>query len=221
MTREKYNFLASIDIDAQQCFTPLCPDELPVEGGDEISDELNNQAEYAKFRIGSKDAHSRDAKWVAPVKERIFTAIEPDSDYKSINTDVYWPMHAEPGTKGFELIPGLPRPSEYDFFVWKGIELDMHPYGACYHDLAGKLSTGLIEFLKSHQITHIVAGGLSLDYCVKITVLQLAKAGFQVIVNLGATRGFAKETTVIAMQEMQKKGVVFIHNSQELEEVLG
>ena len=28
------NEIAAFDIDAQQTFTPLCPDELPVAGGD-------------------------------------------------------------------------------------------------------------------------------------------------------------------------------------------
>ena len=30
------NEIAAFDIDAQQTFTPLCPDELPVDGGDMI-----------------------------------------------------------------------------------------------------------------------------------------------------------------------------------------
>ena len=49
---------ASFDVDAQNSFTPLCPDELPVAGGDQIAAELNRQAGFAALRIGSKDAHS-------------------------------------------------------------------------------------------------------------------------------------------------------------------
>ena len=34
-------YLASFDIDAQNTFTPICPNELPVVEGDQIADELN------------------------------------------------------------------------------------------------------------------------------------------------------------------------------------
>ena len=36
--------IASFDIDAQNTFTPVCPDELPVAEGDTIAPELNAQA---------------------------------------------------------------------------------------------------------------------------------------------------------------------------------
>lgn len=37
------NCSARFDVDLQCGFTPLCPNELPVCGGDEIVDELNGQ----------------------------------------------------------------------------------------------------------------------------------------------------------------------------------
>ena len=55
--------IASFDVDAQKGFTPLCPDELPVPGGDEIAAHLNLLARRATLRIGSKDAHSPSAPW--------------------------------------------------------------------------------------------------------------------------------------------------------------
>ncbi len=210
-----YKFLASIDIDSQQCFTPLCPDELPVPDGHNIAQELNNQAKFAALRIGSKDAHSKDAPWVTTAKDLINTPLKA-GDLLSNNIDVYWPKHAVPGTKGFELIPGLPRPSEYDFFIWKGVELDMHPYGVCYHDLSCRMTTGLIEYLRHNGVTHLVTGGLSLEFCVKTSVIQLLDAGFKVIVNLGATRGIYDNLVVQAKKEMLAKGAVFINSHLEL-----
>ena len=58
-------FIASFDIDAQKTFTPLCPNELPVAGGDEIVPELNAQAELACLRLASRDAHPACALWLA------------------------------------------------------------------------------------------------------------------------------------------------------------
>lgn len=127
-----------------------------------------------------------------------------------------WPVHAVPGTKGFEFLEGLPAPSHYDYFVWKGVEPDMHPYGACYHDLGDTLSTGVIEFLGQHDVKTVLVGGLALDYCVKVTALQLQAADFQVIVNLTATRGLTAESSTLAIENMQRMGIHVIASIEEL-----
>jgi nicotinamidase/pyrazinamidase len=201
---------ASIDVDAQKAFSPLCPDELPVPDAEQIVPELNRQAQFARLRIGSKDAHSPQAIWVTNSQTPILTPLIGE------NVDCYWPLHAVPGTPGFELLPGLPQPKQYDFFVWKGIELDMHPYGACYHDHANRLSTGLIEYLRQEQIDTVIVGGLALDYCVKTTAMQLVQAGFNVLVNLAATRGIDKQSSYTAIEELKNNGVEFINSAAEL-----
>ena len=202
---------ASFDIDAQKTFTPLCAKELPVPNGHTISEELNRQAKFVKFRLGSKDAHPSSAIWIAETEADVMTKIEGD------NVDVRWPVHAVPGTKGFELLDTLPHPTDYDYFVWKGIEPDMHPYGACYHDHMERLSTGAIEFLKLNRVDMVIVGGLAFDYCVKKTALQLLKAGFKVIINLAATRSLTNKTEMIAYEELILHGAKFIESTDELE----
>ncbi|MDN5865315.1 MAG: isochorismatase family protein [Gammaproteobacteria bacterium] len=187
--------IASFDVDLQKGFTPLCPDELPVPEGDRIEGELNALARHAALRVGSKDAHPANASWVADDNHPPLSPIEGD------NMDLRWPVRAVPGTRGFELLDGLPHPSRYDFFVWKGVEPDMHPYNACFHDFARRLSTGLVEFLRAHGIEAVIVGGLATDYCVKSNVLELRRAGFRVIVNEAAERGVALDTTRAAPDE--------------------
>ncbi|OXY83428.1 isochorismatase family protein [Oceanimonas doudoroffii] len=204
--------VASLDVDAQYTFTPVCPDELPVSGGDGIADELNRQAAFAGHRLGSKDAHSPAAHWVASDAHPAFSKIAGD------NMDLRWPLHAVPGTRGFELLDGLPHPADYDFFVWKGVEPDMHPYGACFHDLDERQSTGLIEYLRCNDIDTVLVGGLATDYCVFYTVKQLLAAGMNVVVNRSAIRGVADDTSRHAMAEMIQLGAHFVHDSQELEQ---
>ena len=204
--------IASFDVDSQRTFTPICPDELPVEGGDEIGPELNRQAEFADWRVGSKDSHSPEAVWVTDHSDKIGQpGVEGD------NVEEHWPQHAVPGTEGFELVPGLPRPADYDFFVWKGVELDMHPYGACYHDIPEKMSTGVIEWLRARDVSHVLVGGLATDFCVKATALQLQRAGFRVVLNRAATRGIEVDSTRAAIEEMKKAGVKVIESTEELE----
>lgn len=205
--------VASFDVDAQRTFTPLCPDELPVDEGDTIGPELNRQARFAAFRLGSKDAHSPKAVWVTDDPEMIGQpGVEGD------NVEEHWPVHAVPGTQGFELVPGLPRPADYDFFVWKGVELDMHPYGACFHDIAEKMSTGAIEWLTARGVTHVLVGGLATDFCVWATARQLRQAGFRVILNRAACRGIADDSIEQALEAMEKAGIAFIDDCSELEQ---
>jgi len=204
------NTSAAFDIDAQKGFTPLCPDELPVPEGDNIVEELNKNANYAAYRVGSKDAHNPKALWVASEKKPQFSQVGKP------NVDIRWNSHCNVGTKGFELLDGLPDPLDYDYFVWKGIENNTHPYGACYHDLNNEKTTGVIEFLNARKIDTIIAGGLATDYCVGNTVLQLVAAGFKVILNLKACRGIAAETVNNALDKMKSKGVIITDNIDKL-----
>jgi len=203
----KKQFIAAFDIDAQKTFTPVCPDELPVAEGDLIVEELNAQARLAGIRVASRDAHSPRALWLADKKHPPMSQVEGYPDL-----DIRWPAHAIVGTTGFEFIDGL-DPKAYAFQSLKGIEVDRHPYGACYHDLANKYSTGVIEFLKMRGITTVICGGLATDYCVLNTVLQLRDAGFDVILNQAACRGIAPDTTKAALEKMEKAGVVLAENA--------
>ncbi|MCL6271493.1 isochorismatase family protein [Sansalvadorimonas sp. 2012CJ34-2] len=204
--------VAAFDVDAQNCFTELCPAELPVPDGVHIVSELNRQADIVSLRLGSKDAHPANAIWEADDDRPALTPVEGHK-----NVDLHWPRHGVPGTFGFELLEGLPEVSEYDYFVWKGVEPDIHPYGACFHDLACRRSTGAIEFLRDRGIDVVVVGGLALDYCVKVTALQLAEAGFRVIVNQGATRGLAPESSAEALRAMAAAGVELVESANDLQ----
>ncbi len=203
---------ASFDIDPQCGFTPLCPDELPVDEGDQIAAELNRQALFADFRLVSKDCHPAAAPWVAQTPEEIMTPVA--GDYPGL--DIKWPPHCVIGTEGNRLIPGLPEESDYDLVIEKGLDPLQHPYGACYQDLAETESTGAIEWLRSRQVETVIVGGLATDYCVKTSVLQLLRAEFRVIVNLAGCRGVAAETTRTAVEDMRSAGAVLIDSSVEL-----
>lgn len=203
--------IASFDVDAQKGFSPLCPEELPVPEGDTIVPELNYMAQFADYRLGSKDAHPEKAVWTVSSPEEMLQSL----DYPE--ADLTWVKHCVPGTKGFELLDGLPKVTEYDYFVWKGMEPDLHPYGACYQDIHENLSTGVIEFLHAKDIKQIIVGGLAFDYCVQTTVWQLQRAGFEIIVYLPATKGLSdigsKETQQAFLDE---KNIQLIDNREAL-----
>lgn len=116
MIRIEKEQTASFDVDPQRGFTPLCPDELPVQGGDEIADELNRQAEFARWRLISKDNHPAAAPWRTDDPAKVLTPVPGEHP----NLDLMWPAHCVVGTEGNRLIPGLPAESDYDLVVGKG-----------------------------------------------------------------------------------------------------
>lgn len=207
---------ASVDIDAQKGFSPLCPDELPVAGAEQpaLVEQLNANARFARLRISTRDGHPPGALWEADSRH---PALSGDGLETVADVDVRWPAHCVLGTPGFELLPGLPHPVRgYDLTVIKGMEKDMHPYGACFHDLAEQITTGLIEFLRYHRISTVIVGGLALEHCVRLTALQLQRAGFQLVLNLAATRGLDARACEAAGRELQQAGVVLISNAGQL-----
>jgi len=205
---------ASFDVDPQRGFTPLCPNELPVAGGDEIADELNRQATFARYRLVSKDNHPAAAPWITTDPAQILSPVEGEHP----NLDVKWPPHCVVGTEGNRLIPGLPDEADYDLVIGKGSDPEKHPYGACYHDLADTESTGAIEWLQQQGIETVIVGGLATDYCMKTTALQLAKAGFRVVVNIAACRSVDPTTIDNDIAEMKKAGIEMIDSAAELSE---
>jgi len=217
----KKQWTMAIDIDAQKGFTSICPDELPVKNGDRIVPELNANAEFASLRIGSKDWHPTTAVWIADEENPIFSEINGHG----LNVDIRWPAHCLGGTKGAELLDGLPEPNEYDFFIWKGMEPNLHPYGIFYHDLEEQLSTGMMEYLLANiEIDTFLVGGLATDYCVYETTKQLLKFledsgefDCRVILNLKATKGVDSASTAKALEHLKGLGVIFIKDTSELE----
>jgi len=156
----------------------------------------------------SKDAHPSNGIWTASEKHPQFSPVNEK------NVDIHWNQHCVVGTYGFELISGLPHPSEYDYLVYKGVERDMHPYSPIYHDLNKTISTGVIEMAKSLNVDTFIIGGLATDYCVAEACFDLKEAGFNVILNKAASRGIGD------LEEMYnkflEKGIVLIENSTEL-----
>ncbi len=65
----------------------------------------------------------------------------------------------------------------------------------------------MIEYLNGLGVQQVIVGGLALDFCVKTTALQLAAAGFKVIIHLPACRAISEEGANQAIQDMRQAGV--------------
>lgn len=91
-----------------------------------------------------------------------------------------WPVHCVQGSEGAAFHPhlGLPERAE---IVSKGVGVDDEGYSAFR-------GTGLGQRLHRDGILRLWVAGLAQDYCVKFTVLDALKAGFEVHVIKPATR---------------------------------
>jgi nicotinamidase/pyrazinamidase len=97
-----------------------------------------------------------------------------------------WPPHCVEGTVGAEFHPELHIPSDA-VIISKGMDPEEDSYSA----FQGKTAEGVdfLEELKRRGIDRLYVGGLATDYCVRFTVLDARRAGFDVIVLEDGIRG--------------------------------
>jgi nicotinamidase/pyrazinamidase len=111
-----------------------------------------------------------------------------------------WPPHCVAGTKGADLHPGFSLPSGTPM-VSKGTAPDRDEYSAFE-------ATGLIERLRRRGTRRIVICGLALDFCVRASALEAARAGFETHVLLAATRPVTQAGGEAAVREMTHAGII-------------
>jgi len=111
-----------------------------------------------------------------------------------------WPPHCVAGRNGGEFHPELRLPLGTPV-VSKGTDRDKDEYSAFE-------ATGLIERLRRQGTRRIVICGLALDFCVRASALDAARAGFETHVALEATRPVTTAAGEAAVAEMAKAGVI-------------
>ncbi|OGQ84574.1 MAG: nicotinamidase [Deltaproteobacteria bacterium RIFCSPLOWO2_12_FULL_60_19] len=160
---------ALLIIDVQNDFCP--GGALAVADGDQVVPALNRYIEKFRRRklpiLATRDWH--------PVKTRHFKAFGG-----------LWPPHCIQGSKGAEFRADLRLPS--DAVV---VSAGMSPDEEGYSGFDGRDDRGieLADLLRRLRVERIYVGGLATDYCVKHTVLDGVKHGFQVVLLEDASRG--------------------------------
>lgn len=97
-----------------------------------------------------------------------------------------WPVHCVAGTTGAQFHPGLDLPDE-TLVVTKGDAPDADGYSA-FDGHAGR-NGSLAEILRSRGIQCLLVAGLATDYCVRHSVLDARREGFEVVLVEDAIRG--------------------------------
>jgi nicotinamidase/pyrazinamidase len=192
---------ALLIVDFQNDFTP--GGALPVERGDEIAEPINAIADRFDFVVATRDWH--------PPDHGSFEGVEIDPDkWHGLDPPGIWPVHCVQGTPGAELYPGLDR-SNVDEVVDKAQDRYTQGYSS-FH------GGNLAEVLREHDVDHVYVAGLATDYCVKNTVLDAVREGFDVTVVSDAIRGIDVEPgdSERAIEEMRAAGADLLSSTELL-----
>jgi len=194
---------ALVMVDVQNDFMPYPGSTLPVPDGAQVVPELSKfvskVAENHGALFATQDWHPAG-----------------HISFKSAGRGGIWPDHCIQGSHGSQLDDGLKvtlqaaleKEGVETQIVRKGYDLDHDAYsgfeGVNYQGLT------LTQLLKQKHISRILVGGLATDYCVRATVLDGRKNGFEVVFLQSASRGVnvhAGDVTK-AIEDMRKAGAI-------------
>jgi nicotinamidase/pyrazinamidase len=183
---------ALVIVDVQNDFCP--GGSLAVPEGDQVVPVLNRYARrFAE--AGAPIFASRD--W-HPEKTTHFQA------YGGV-----WPPHCVQGTRGAEFHPDLALP-DGTIAVSKGMDPNADAYSCFQADDPNGMP--FAAALGENGAQRLFVGGLATDYCVKATVLDAAREGFQVVVLEDAIRAVNVNPGdgEKAIAEMEAAGAAFV-----------
>ncbi|MGH8946950.1 MAG: isochorismatase family protein [Acidimicrobiia bacterium] len=124
-----------------------------------------------------------------------------------------WPVHCVVGTPGAELHPDLEVVDDaIRIRKGSGGEDGYSAFHVRDPETGEETSTGLSEQLQEREIDRVVVVGLALDYCVKETALDAARAGFATALLADGTRpvGLRPGDGTRAAAEMAAAGVEIV-----------
>jgi len=153
MANEKKKALIVVDVQ-----NDFCPGgSLAVANGDEVIAPLNK---LIKEFLDRGDPVFKTRDW-HPAKAKHFAI------YGGV-----WPVHCVQNTPGAEFCAGLSDDPRITI-ISKGIDESADGY-------SGFDGTNLAQILREQGVEEVWVGGLATDYCVKHTVLDARKEGFEV-----------------------------------------
>ena len=167
---------------------------LAVEGGDAVAKRICNDIDSDQYDVVvvTQDWH-----------------IDPGEHFDE------WPVHCKAGQQGAELHPAAAAfadSAKATYFrkgmhaaAYSGFESFMVRRGSDGEEVT---DTPLLDVLRLQGITEVDVCGLATDYCVKATVVDAVKSGFETTVLLDFCAAVSPETERAAIQEMRNVGAI-------------
>lgn len=175
---------ALIVVDVQRDFCP--GGALPIERGHEVVPVLN--------------------RWIAAATEAdvpVYASRDwhPQRHLSFAESGGQWPPHCLQDSEGAHFHVDLKLPNS-TVIVTKGVRFDRDQYSAFDE-------TGLASELRKSDVKRVWVGGLAQDVCVRATVLDALREGFEVIVIADGTRPVTRDGGDEANEEMRRAGARF------------
>ncbi len=202
---------ALIIVDLQNDFVP--GGALAVRGGDEIVSIINQLMPNYNLVVATQDWH--------PADHGSFAATHPGKsvgemiDFNGLD-QVLWPVHCVEGSVGAEFVAELDT-GRIDHIVRKGTDPAVDSYSG-FFDNGHHNPSGMTEYLRAEEVTHVHVVGLAADYCVKFTTLDAIEEGFITTLIADATKGvdFQPGDVDRAIDECRGAGAKIIQSVQVL-----
>jgi nicotinamidase/pyrazinamidase len=174
---------ALIVVDVQRDFCP--GGALPVPAGDAVIPVINRWLSAASDHgvpiYASRDWH--------PLQHPSFAARGGP-----------WPAHCLQDTPGAAYHPSLQLPAS-TIRISKGTRLDRD-------QLSAFDETGLADHMRKNDVRRVWVGGLALDVCVRATVIDACREGFEAHVLVEATRPLDAQAGLEALRQMGAAGAI-------------
>jgi len=175
---------ALIIVDVQNDFCP--GGALPIERGDAVVPVLNR---WIAAAVDARVAIFASRDW------------HPRHHLSFVESGGEWPVHCLQDTAGAQFHPELEFPDS-TIVVTKGVRFDRDQYSAFDQ-------TGLATELRRQRIRRVWIGGLAQDVCVRATVLDARRGGFDTIVIADATCPVTHAGGERANEDMHQAGARF------------
>ena len=192
---------ALVVVDVQVDFCP--GGALAVADGDAVVAPINAMMVDAAAVILTQDWH--------PAGHSSFASghpgLEPfQTTEMPYGTQVLWPDHCVQGSPGAAFHPDL-RTDRADMIVRKGYRPAIDSYSAFFEN-DRETPTGLHGYLRERGIGALTLAGLATDFCVGFSALDAARLGYDVTVELGASRAIDMDGSLGAsLSAMQEAGI--------------
>jgi nicotinamidase/pyrazinamidase len=198
-----------IVVDVQADFTELKSGSLAVAGSDAQYISAVQKSTRGFLQQGLRVYFTQD--W-HPADHVSFFTNNPGTEPLQIKEidgrpQVMWPPHCVQDTPGAMILITADGPNQT---VRKGMDPKFDSYSGFSDD--GGHKTDLDDLLQKDGIKKVMVYGLATDYCVKATALDAISAGYQVDLILDLCRGVSPDTTAVALEEMEARGVAIIRD---------
>jgi nicotinamidase/pyrazinamidase len=194
-------------VDVQNDFCP--GGALAIPDADQIVPVVNRVARRFPHIVLTQDWH--------PAGHQSFASSHPGKKPFDVTTlpygrQILWPDHCVQNTRGAELRADLDLPRA-ELLVRKGFRHDIDSYSAFYEN-DHRTPTGLEGYLRQRGFKQVVIVGLALDFCVRYSAEDAARAGFNVAVIMDGCWAIDTDGSLDATRDsFRKLGVRMIHST--------